>query len=216
MKNLCLKSFLFLFVALTVIIGWVLAIIKDLNLSKLVEFATLIPNIVTIELILFYIFVSWGWRWKKFRGWLVLCPDLNGTWVGDIQSDWVNPEAKEKMGLIPAMLTIKQDLLNISCMMHTGEMKSQSFSESFQLDKSRQVQTLCYLYSSKPGSMIRERSAQHDGAVMLDIITESGLKLIGQYWTARKTVGEIHLTYRSKEILQELPEDLKSHSLRCY
>ncbi|MBT3094599.1 MAG: hypothetical protein KME58_17105 [Candidatus Thiodiazotropha sp. (ex Lucina pensylvanica)] len=182
MKNLYLKNFAFVFVTLTVVIGWLLALYKGINLSSIVDFVTLIPNIVTIELVLFGIFAAWGWKWRIFRGWLVPYPDLNGSWVGTLHSNWVNPETEETLDPIPAMLTIKQNFLNISCVMHTGEMKSYSFSEGFQIDKDRQIQTLSYSYSSKPRSMFRKRSAQHDGSAILDIISSPDLKLIGKYW----------------------------------
>ena len=213
MKNLSLKYFAFVFVTLTLLIGWLLALYNGIDTSSFMNFITLVPNIVTVELLLFGIFVGWGWKWRIFRGWLVPFPDLNGTWVGAIQSNWVNPETNKTIAPIPAMLTIKQNFLNISCVMHTGEMKSYSFSEEFRIDKERQTQTLSYSYSSKPRSMFRKRSAQHDGSAILDIITSPDLKLSGKYWTERETTGEIQLSFHCKELLQEITGDLGSHPL---
>lgn len=212
MKNLSLKKFAFVVVTLTVIIGWLLARYKGINLSNLVDFVTLIPQIVIILLVLFSIFATWGWKWKIFR-WFVPYPDLNGSWLGTLHSNWVNPETEERLDPIPAMLIIKQNFLNTRCVMHTGEMKSYSFSEEFQIDKDRQIQTLSYSYSSEPRSIFRKRSVQHVGSAVLDIINSPKLKLSGKYWTDRETTGEIQLTFYSKEVLQEIPKDWGPHLL---
>ncbi|MBK6639354.1 MAG: hypothetical protein IPG34_17905 [Rhodocyclaceae bacterium] len=42
---------------------------------------------------------------------------------------------------------------------------------------------------------------------------EPKLKLVGRYWTERLTKGEIVLQYHSKELLEELPEELGEHPI---
>ena len=213
MKNLSLRNFTFTIVTLTLIIGWGLAIIKGLSLDNILDYAKLIPNIVTIELIIFFVFAKYGWKCKIFKGWLVPYPDLNGTWLGTVQSNWINPETKEKLELIPVMLTIKQTFLSISCVMYTHEMKSYSFSEEFTIDSEKQLNKLSFMYSSEPRIIFKDRSTQHNGATILEIITSPQLKLKGRYWSDRESTGEVQLSFHCDEVLQEIPDDIGKHPL---
>ena len=179
--------------------------------TTLWEFIKIIPSVLTFVMILIALFVKWGWRLKYLQGWLVLIPDLNGTWEGIIQTNWKNPETNEKPGPIPVILTVKQSLTHISCVMRTAEMTSYSIAEDFKLDKDRQIKQLAYIYTSKARLAVADRSTPHDGAIIFDIIGKPVNKLRGQYWTARKSTGEITLTFREKKLLDEVPDDLGEH-----
>ena len=211
MRNLTLKNSVYLLVVISAAAWFLLAHFKGLDLSKGKDFLGLIPKVVSIDLLIVAVFVKWGWKHKIFRGWLVPFPNLNGSWVGFIHSDWKNPETGEKPPPIPVMLTINQSFFHISCMMCTSEMESSSYSEGFLLEPDRQIKKLAYSYSSKPRLSLAERSIPHDGAAVFKIIEDPKQKLVGRYWTERLTKGEIFLEYRSKELLEELPEDLGEH-----
>ncbi|HHR5880433.1 TPA: hypothetical protein ACS7XF_000332 [Providencia alcalifaciens] len=211
MRNLTFKSAIYILVGLSAIILFILAYFYKLDLSKIFDFLGLIPKVVSIDLLFIAIFVKWGWKLTFFRGWLVPFPNLNGTWVGYIHSDWKNPSTGEKVPPIAVMLTIKQSFLNINCMMRTSEMESSSYSEGFLIDSERQIKNLSYSYSSKPRLSLTKRSIPHDGTVVLKIIEIPSKKLVGRYWTERSTKGEISLKYHSKNLLEELPEDLIEH-----
>ena len=211
MRNLTLKNSVYLLVVISAAAWFLLAHFKGLDLSKGKDFLGLIPKVVSIDLLIVAVFVKWGWKHKIFRGWLVPFPNLNGSWVGFIHSDWKNPETGEKPPPIPVMLTINQSFFHISCMMCTSEMESSSYSEGFLLEPDRQIKKLAYSYSSKPRLSLAERSIPHDGAAVFKIIEDPKQKLVGRYWTERLTKGEIFLEYRSKELLEELPEDLGKH-----
>ena len=129
MKNLKVSNFVYLLVGFSAVAWFGLSLVTGQSLANAQSFFKLIPNVVTIDLFIILIFTKWLWSWKIFKGWLVPFPNLNGTWIGQIDSDWKNPETGASTPPIPVMLTIKQSLLNISCVMHTGEMKSYSFSE---------------------------------------------------------------------------------------
>lgn len=211
MRNVTLKSSIYILVGISAVAWFSLAYFNELDLSKIRDFLGLIPKVVSIDLLLVAIFVKWGWKIKIFRGWLVPFPDLNGSWVGFIYSDWKNPETGEKPSPIPVLLTINQSFFHISCLMHTGEMESSSYSEGFLIDADRQIKNLAYSYTSKPRLSLNERSIPHDGTAVLKIIESPKKKLVGRYWTERLTKGEIILEYRSKTLLEELPEDLGGH-----
>ena len=211
MRNLLLKNSLFLLVVVSAIAWFVLAYFNKLDLSKMGDFFGLIPKVVTIDLFVIGIFVKWGWKQKIFRNWLVPFPDLNGTWLGSIHSDWVNPNTGNKPPPIPVMLTINQSFSHVSCKMTTSEMESNSYSEGFIIDAERQIKEIAYSYNSKPRLSLSERSTPHDGTAVFKIIENPVLKLVGRYWTERPTKGEIIVEFHKRPILEELPESLGAH-----
>lgn len=211
MRNVTIKSSIYLLVGVSAV-AWVsLAYVSGLDLSKIKDFFVLIPKVVSIDLLVIAVFVKWGWKCKIFRGWLVPFPNLHGTWTGLIYSDWKNPETGEKPAPIPVMLTVNQSFFHISCMMCTSEMESSSYSEGFLIDSDRQLKKVAYSYTSKPRLSLSERSIPHDGTAVFQIIEKPKQKLKGRYWTERLTKGEIVLEYRSREIFEELPESLGEH-----
>ena len=213
LKNLNLKPFVYAFVVITFILWFVLALVSGINEIELLKLIKLLPQVVFLDLIIIGLFIKWGWKSKYLKGWLVPYPNLNGTWRGVIQTNWKNPETNEIPGPIPAILSIKQTFSHISCVMRTTEMTSYSFAEEFKLDKDRQIKQLVYTYSSKPLLSVADRSAPHDGTITFDLIGDPVEKLKGQYWTARKSTGEITLTFREEKLLDEMPDDLGVHPL---
>ncbi|GHV85653.1 hypothetical protein AGMMS50230_12610 [Spirochaetia bacterium] len=211
MKNLNKSKFLYIFIGLTAIAWIVLSFIKDKKLSNIVDFLELIPDVVTIDSIAIFIFTKWLWKYRIFKKWLVPFPNLNGTWTGNIYSDWINPETNQSTPPIPVMLTIKQTFFNISCLMQTTEMKSYSNIEGFSIDEDRQVKQITYSYTSRPRIVLNQRSLPHDGTIVFDILEKPDRKLKGRYWTERKTKGEIILTFYSNELYDDLVPEINSH-----
>lgn len=211
MRNVTLKNSIYLLVGVSAIAWFSLAYLNELDLSKVKDFFGLVPKVVSIDLLVIAVFVKWGWKLGIFRGWLVPFPNLNGTWVGFIHSDWKNPTTGENSPPIPVMLTINQSFFHISCLMRTSEMESSSYSEGFIIDSARQIKKIAYSYTSKPRLSLSERSIPHDGTAVFQIIEKPKLKLTGRYWTERLTKGEIIFEYHTAELLEELPESLGEH-----
>ncbi len=211
MRNFLLRNSLYLLVGISAVAWFALAYFNGLDLSKMKDFFGLVPKVVSIDLLVIGVFVKWGWKLKVFRGWLVPFPDLNGTWVGHIYSDWINPETGEKPSPIPVMLTVNQSFFHVSCLMRTSEMESYSYAEGFIVDTDRQIKNIAYSYTSKPRLSLNERSIPHDGTAIFQIIETPKLKLNGRYWTERTTKGEIKLEHHSSELLEELPESFGEH-----
>ena len=212
MKNLNLKPFLFILLAFSGLVWFGLAMASGLNMQNFVDFMRPIPKVVTADLLFVGIFMKWLWRWKPLQGWLVPFPDINGTWQGNIQTNWKDTEGKTP-GPIPTVLTIKQTFGRLSCVMRTGEMESYSYLEGFCIDKDAQIRRLCYSYTSKPKTALRNRSTPHDGTMLFNIIGDPVSKLEGEYWTQRQTTGSVELTFRSNELVDELPTDLAAHPM---
>lgn len=139
MRNLNLKSFIYLILGISGILWFSLAAFSGLDLSKMYDFFKILPKVASIDLILIGIFVKWGWRFKIFKGWLVPFPNLNGTWQGFIKTTWVDPKTGQSPSPIPVILTVKQSFSKISCVMRTAEMTSYSYSEDFKIERDNQI-----------------------------------------------------------------------------
>jgi hypothetical protein len=211
MRNVTLKNSLYLLIGVSAIAWCLLAYFNNLDLSKVKDFFGLVPKVVSFDLLVITVFVKWGWKFKVFRGWLVPFPNLQGSWSGEIYSDWINPETREKVPPIPVLLTINQSFFHISCKMMTGEMDSFSTAEGFNIDPDRQIKQLAYIYTSRPRISVSQRSIFHDGSIVFDIVEKPDQKLKGRYWTERKTTGEIVLKKHSEDLLEDLPEEFTQH-----
>lgn len=211
MKNLNGKYFaLFIFAIFSVCFCWV-AYRSGKGVTDLWSALVIAYKTIPLVLLVIGIFTSYAWRWKIFRGWLVPFPDLNGTWQGMIHTTWKNPETGEIPAPIPVTLTIKQSFLRISCVMRTAEMTSRSYLADFWLDQDEQIRKVGYSYHSSPLPSVTHRSQPHDGTIVFELVGNPVEKLKGVYWTARKTTGEVVLTFREKNRLEEFPADLAKH-----
>lgn len=211
MRNLNLKNSLYLIVGLTIGLFFLLSKIHGITDYNLKNIIKLITQIVTINTLVIGFFVKFLWKFKIFKGWLVPFPDLNGTWKGFIHTTWVDPITNQRPDPIPAIVTIHQSFMHISCAMRTAEMNSISIVSDFHLDKENQIKKLYYSYDSNPLQTVKERSPQHCGTMAFNIIEKPKLKLSGEYWTGRKTTGEIVVEFWKKEKLNYYPADLGVH-----
>ena len=159
-----------------------------------------VPEVIFIYSILYVVFISWGWRNPLFRGWLVPLPDLQGTWEGRVESTWSGPKGEQPAKPMPAILVIKQTFSTISCVMYTEESTSYSNAAQISRDNDSGTLRLSYNYTSRPKAKLRDRSEIHDGAAILRIVTEPQRALEGEYWTSRKTTGDMRLTFKSREL----------------
>jgi hypothetical protein len=161
-----------------------------------------LPEAIALYVIAGIIFVKWVWRWPFLNGWLVKMPDLQGTWKGELRSDWIDPQTKKGIPPIPATLVIKQDFSQIDCVLMTKESESYAVSANFNLAPGKDLY-LAYSYTNRPKTNIRDRSPIHDGAALLKVIQKPSLALEGEYWTNRKTKGEMSFHFASKEFSEK-------------
>ncbi len=150
---------------------------------------THISTTISINIVIWMIFITWAWKWKIFYPWLVPFPNLSGNWVGTVKSNW-----KEKQ-LEPILIevSITQNFFNIQVKIKTNESRSYSIGASFDIDNERGFQQLFYSYLNTPKSGVRERSEIHYGSTILNFDGFKVEKMEGEYWTDRETTGEITL-----------------------
>lgn len=213
MKNLKAKPFAFFFFGLFAICFIGLTYTTGTPVTDIQSALKTAYKTIPIILILWLGFTVYAWRWRVFRGWLVPFPDLDGTWQGTIQTTWKDSNGATP-GPIPVILTIKQSFGRVSCVMRTAEMSSWSYLADFWLDTDEQIRKLGYCYTSSPSLTVVERSQPHDGTMVLEIVGNPVEKLKGIYWTTRKTTGEVTLTYRCANRLDEFPSGLGDHPMK--
>lgn len=214
MKNLRPRPFAFFFFGLFALCFAGIAVATGAPVTDIWAALKIAYKTVPVLLLIWAGFATYGWRWHVFRGWLVPFPDLDGTWQGSIQTTWKHPTTGETPGPIPVILTIKQSFMRVSCVMRTAEMTSRSYFADFWLDSDEQLRKLGYCYTSAPLPSVADRSQPHDGTMSFEIIGDPVEKLKGIYWTTRKTTGEVALTLRSSERLDEFPTDLGEHPMK--
>lgn len=130
------------------------------------------------------------WRWKIFRSWLSARPDLQGTWKGELRSDWPDPETGNRSGPIEVYLVIRQTYTSIDARLYSLESESISLSASVSSDAPK-VFTVFIVYRNEPRTLLLRRSPIHYGGMRLSARGAIVNRLDGQYWTERRTTGEI-------------------------
>lgn len=205
------KIVFYVVIILSLFIYFLLLITSQIPPENLIDYLRFVPKVISIDLIIYYFFQKWLWKWKIFKNWLVPFSNLNGTWKGQIHSNWVNPDTGKKPDPIPVILTIHQTFSKISCVMRTKEMASYSYIADFIIEKDEQIYRLCYSYISTPNQKVRERSPIHNGTILFDIFDEKKKLLSGQYWTERQTNGQVELEFWKKKKLQMYPDELGAH-----
>ena len=141
-----------------------------------------------LELLLWFVFSKWGWKWKVFHPWLVSTPDLSGTWEGTLHYKWKGQEGDRATSV-----KILQTFNHITVILATCESNSRSVSASFDIDEKRGIYDLYYTYVNEPKMTIQDRSAIHYGTTHLRFDLDNLNVLKGEYWTSRDTKGTMEL-----------------------
>ncbi len=202
MKNI--KKDLLVWVQLiTFVILWILVLLLSGTDLK-IDWSAIkkLPDVVTAYIILAFLFTKWAWKWRIFRDWLVPFPNLQGTWKGTLHSTWVDPNTGQRIPPREIVLVIKQTFSTLSCVTFTNESDTYSTTAQINQDDESGVFRLSYNYTNRPRSVVRDRSEIHDGAAILKIILDPKMKLEGEYWTSRKTTGDISVKYISRKLAQ--------------
>lgn len=131
----------------------------------------------------------WVWAWPVVRR-MTGKPNLNGTWRGELRSDFVRDG--KRIDPIPTAIRVKQTNSLVLVTQFTGE--SSSVTEMSELVKEADERwRLTFVYTNKPRAEVRSRSDQHQGLCELYIAGRDD-SLNGNYFTSRKTTGEMKFT----------------------
>lgn len=214
MNGLNTRSRVTIWVMGTVIISIIISYIFRKDLGEIKDWFFVIPNVITIELVLYIIFTKFLWKLKKLQPWLVPFPDLSGTWIGILKSSYIDPKTKNRVDSIPCMIVVIHRYNEIHITFVTKESKSYSFSEELKFDKSRNYKQLTYCYANEPKILLNNRSINHKGTAILSLIGID--KLEGIYYSDRETKGELLFNFYCKELLDELPSEYDYHPMKAH
>lgn len=165
----------------------VVCAIKDSFADGIMGVVSALSTGITVTAVIATIFVSWAWKWRIFRGWLVPFPNLNGYWEGTIKYSYAGKDTSRKI-----KVNIKQSFTCITVKLETKESKSRNFCGSFNIDTKRGEKQLIYSYFNEPDVKYRDRSPLHYGTTKLDI-SQDDKSMYGEYWTNRGSSGSITL-----------------------
>jgi len=196
----------------TIILSIIIALIFGKSLGDVSSWLFVIPKVITVQLISILLFNKYFWKCKIFRKWLVAFPDMSGTWIGLLKSNYINPKTKKRVDPIPCMLVIKHKFKKININFYSGESISYSFSEELNFDSNRHLKRLSYSYTNEPSTLLDYRSTSHKGTTILNLVNDN--ELIGYYYTDRTTKGEMSFNFHSKEFLDKIPTELPKHPLQ--
>lgn len=145
---------------------------------------------VTVAGLFWFSYFKWAWKWNYIRK-LLYRPNLNGTWLGEFESDWID----DKGQVNPPkrfVLVIRQHWFTLSVRAFTNIQKTDSYVETLMLDDNKGTKLLAYLFSEK-----RSRTGEHgsrQGAAELDLVEADINKLLeGHFWTQAGTRGYIRV-----------------------
>lgn len=163
-----------------------------------------LPHVVTAYAMLHFIFTKWAWRLRIFQRWLVPLPDLQGTWKGEIRTTWQDPQRGSTPPLIPATLVVRQSFDAVHCALYTEESESQSNAALLTKEAETGAARLSFNYTNRPRASVRDRSAIHSGAAMLRVFNKDPREVRGEYWTDRRTTGEMMFVFKSRKLAEQL------------
>lgn len=161
------------------------------NLLRDASLAVLVISVVLTPL------ANFLWRpvWRRFPAIeRATFPDLNGTWEGEIVTTWTGPGSGTSPSPIPTTVRIKQSLFSTSVHLRTGESHSYSTWCHLEADRKAGVYRVRYFYDNRPKAEVNSGSRRHEGAAWLELnIDEDRNRLVGQYFTDRRTTGDMSL-----------------------
>ncbi|API59660.1 hypothetical protein BSL82_10285 [Tardibacter chloracetimidivorans] len=176
---------------------YALALHKEAGLLKTLSLAVTIVGTILVAV------AEAGWRWLWRQVPLLgrkAFPDLNGKWDGTLRSTWINPETGQPIDPIPTRITVRQRLFSTSVTLKTGE--SESHSTRCILERLPEIGRfrIWYSYNNDPIAQVRHRSSPHEGVAYLEFDPDASPDaLVGRYYTARKTTGDIEVTRGTRD-----------------
>jgi hypothetical protein len=194
------------FLAAAVLVWSALLILngQSVSLQLLKPFSTVAGVVGVLALA----FDKWLWRWAPLHPWFVATPDLQGTWRGELVSDW-RREGGEPIAPVEAFLVVRQTFSTISMRLLTSESTSVLLSGSVSKAPDG-VDTASGVYLNTPDALRREASPIHHGGLILQIQGIPPAALQGEYWTDRKTKGQLRFIARSPRLFYAFDEATKA------
>jgi hypothetical protein len=147
-------------------------------------------------------FDKWLWKLPWLHPWFVETPSIGGTWKGQLTSS-----ADGQIGetFRECYLVVRQRFSKVSAVLLTEESESKELTASIYRD-SADGQTLAVTYENIPKRRYRDASPPNRGGMILHVRGDPPKQLDGEYFTSRRTVGEIEFDRRSGALADTFAE----------
>ncbi len=178
-----------------------LAIINGVAFSQ--TLFSLVSTVIGILVIGVAIFDRWLWKLSFLHPLAISAPVLEGTWKGELKSNYIDQKTGNVVPAIEAYLFVKQTYSTITLRLMTKESSSESISTILMQRGDDGPFSLAGIYCNTPSPEVSERSPMHKGSVSFDVIDENAPLLDGEYWTNRLTKGSIRFDQRIKKGIRD-------------
>lgn len=153
---------------------------------------------ITATAVFWFLFARWGWkRWPLNL--LFNRPDIGGTWVGHLESDWHSAAAANPRITVPIAFAIRQTFFSLLLRSLTRDREGLSDVANLVVMESSGVIYLSYVYSLR--EEFRAGMGTQQGAAELRLIKGDAPELRGEYWTNTKTSGRLILRRCSNDLV---------------
>ena len=136
---------------------------------------------ISVATVILLAYNKWIWQFNPFDS----TPKLKGSYTGRL---YYNNNGQKKSKSISVFIT--QTSLRVSVKITTNEITSNTITSD--LIEENGEMALYYTYITNPSSQYSDQNPIQHGTCRL--IQKEKNKLEGQYWTSRKTIGDIKLT----------------------
>jgi hypothetical protein len=147
-------------------------------------------TVVFIAVIFFLGKCGWKVLWKlPYLGTIMhksICPDLNGNWVGEIHSNFIDENGSNAVKKVA--ITIHADLFGLNITLHSldGYQDSKVIQSEIYKDQRTNTFYLSYIFEAVVSIPQQTDDAFFDGAAKLEIVIDHQSTILkGTYWTNR-------------------------------
>ncbi|MFH0871921.1 MAG: hypothetical protein V1878_05455 [bacterium] len=155
-----------------------------------------------IAVIIAVAFDRWLWKLPAFKGWLVKIPDISGTWRASLRTTWTSPGTASAESPLEGFLAVHQTLTSLRMRLMTSQSVSHLLGAQV-TPAADGSSTIAAVYRNEPSIAVRGGSPIHHGAMLLYVPSKKEAPIKGTYWTDRATSGDIELSGRVKDILDD-------------
>ncbi|QQR85910.1 MAG: hypothetical protein IPJ76_15065 [Flavobacteriales bacterium] len=149
---------------------------------------------ITLVFFFWVYFINYGWRQKAFS-WIAPRPNLSGTWVGHLESNWTPKQPVSYQNVLPIVMSIHQNFFGLVIKSYTERAEGTSVLARAFSRKETAETLLTYIYSLR--DEFTAGSGKQQGAGVLRVVRGTHLEMNGEYWTNTKTQGRLILRHVS-------------------
>ena len=195
------------FLGLAALVWWLVLGVQGTRVSSAywAPFGTVVSFLVVLGAAFEFLL----WRWFCLHGWFVKRPDLRGTWRVELQSDWIDPTTNRGVPLVVCYMGVVQTLSTLQMHLMTPESESWFIAESISESPSAVGYQIAGVYTNRPQTHLRgDRSEMHLGGLLLETHGPPRRPdtLTGEYWTNRKTKGQMAFTGRQTTVFSRFKD----------